>query len=64
MSEVATREDKISHIGWEIINGVTLIVMAAASLMDQSLSPLEERLTEKHPTQYIRHGSTTIETVS
>ena len=58
------RDYKIRHIGWEIIDGVPLSGTAMVALMAPSLSPVEERLTNKYTTQNIGCRITTIEKIS
>ena len=59
-----TREDKIGHIGREIVNGVPPGVTATSVLIHPSLYPVEERPTKKRPAEHIRRGIKTTETLS
>ena len=58
-----TWEDKIRHIGREIIDGVSLRGMATENLMDPYPSPAEERITKKLPAHNIGYGIPTTETI-
>ena len=60
MAELETQEDKISHIGWGIVNSVPLRGMETAA---PYMSPAEDYLKNECPTQHIRPRSKTTETL-